>query len=152
MKPTTQAMRERRTALSGAVTYSYDPDESGRGRWINVSRVGACIRLGRYLRPGRDLRLRFPSPLEASEAPVEVQGRVSWCRQVPGAPEFTAGVRLLREDPEAALAFAALGYRPQPQTNKSKRNEVEPLVWPCFRAIEEPHSKPAAPAAIRQAV
>jgi len=149
----THAIRERRTPLSGRLGYRYEPDLSGSAAWLDVSRTGAGLRLGRYLRPGRRLRLYFDAPLPWGPAQrIEMEGRVVWCRQAPNGPEFEAGLEMRRENPDAALAFAALGYEAQAESNKSEVREVEPIVWHCLRVSETDHPQPAAAAAVPQAV
>jgi hypothetical protein len=116
-------MREPRTALQGSFRYVTDQGES-TGLWQNISRVGACVELGRYLMPGRSMTLLLhPTELDA----VEVEAQVMWCRQVPGRLCFEAGIRIFRHRPNAALAFAALHYEAQ-QTPKRWNLEVVPLA------------------------
>ena len=116
----TATAREQRTALLDHLTYRYEPGEEGRARWLNTTRLGASIRLGRYLRPGRRLRLAFPSPLDPEEQ-VEVAAQVIWCRLVPGSVDFEAGLRIICDDPKTAAAFASLGYG---DTEEMNRNEA----------------------------
>ena len=119
MATATAAAREERTALSGSLTYRHEPGEQGRARWLNVTRVGASIRLGRYLRPGRLLHLSFANPLD-SGAQADVAAQVAWCRLVPGSVDFEAGLRIMRDAPEMALAFAALGYEKVKEMNRDE--------------------------------
>lgn len=127
-------LREIRTPLQGAVRYVYgDPEEAGVARWREVSRTGARVLLGRYLRPGRWLALSFDSPL-AANAPLTVRARVAWCKPLESGVEFEAGLQILRETPEMALDFAALGYRVQ--SNTSPRPVVETTVPTPWRWTE----------------
>ena len=107
-----ERIRERRTPITGRVAYHTESGETGPSTWLNVSRVGAAIRLGRYFRPGKRLSLRFASPLWF-DADVEIAARVAWCHPLPGGIEFAAGLQVLRHDPESVVAFAALGYAAQ---------------------------------------
>lgn len=102
---TERLMRENRTPLLGGVAYEAE-GLPGRAAWQNISRVGACVALGRYLRPGRRLTLLLGGGAEGA-APVEARAQVMWCRDS-GGGRYRAGLRLLRDDPSAALAFAAL--------------------------------------------
>jgi hypothetical protein len=134
---TTQRMRERRTMLGGGLIYRYDASEQGTAYWLDVSRVGAKLRLGRYLRPGRQLELEFVSPLR-EEQRVQLGARVIWCQQVKDAPDFLAGVYVRRESPEAAVAFAALGYQMLDDCRNANipvRSGVSSGAWPHFHAL-----------------
>lgn len=118
--------RETRTPLQGTVRYVYgDPEEAGVARWREVSRTGARVLLGRYLRPGRWMAISFDSPL-AANAPLTAKARVAWCKPLPGGIEFEAGLQILRDTPEMALDFAALGYRVR--TNSEARPVVDPVT------------------------
>jgi hypothetical protein len=127
----TEQMREQRVTLEGRLVYEYADGEHGVALWHDVSRVGARIQLGRYLRPGRLVCLEFDSPL-GTEAIVTVEVQVVWCRQVAGAPEFVAGLRVRRRTPEEAIAFAALGYAGAGHLNKVDGGAVTPGMWPGF--------------------
>lgn len=106
------------------MTYRLESGDTGRATWLNVSRAGAAVRLGRYLRPGKRLQLCFASPLQYG-AIVELPARVAWCRPLEGGVEFAAGLQVRRDAPEAALAFAALGYAVQRGANVSPELAVE---------------------------
>ncbi|MBI1320318.1 MAG: hypothetical protein GC168_15430 [Candidatus Hydrogenedens sp.] len=124
--------REMRNALRGALQYTCaGPDDEGTARWLNVSRTGAAISMGRYLRPGREITLVFDSPLAYSH-PHEVRARIIWCRPAGGGIEFTAGLEIYRDTPEMALDFAALGYAARRQSNNATGAPVTQPVWPGF--------------------
>ena len=136
-------IREQRTALSGSLTFRYGPEDSGAGRWHNVSRTGAEIRIGRFLRPGRILRLQFDSPLRP-EGLVELEARVIWCKPKAATHHFDTGVSIVRQDPQTALAFAVLGHRARRQANKTSEPEVLPVVWSHFGTEEEAQPRAVA--------
>lgn len=128
-----QTAREARTELGGALRYSYAaPEDSGVARWRDVSRSGASIELGRYLRPGREVMLEVSSPLVLN-GPLKIRGRVVWCRPAAEAGRYVAGLFIYRDTPEMALDFAALGYAARRQSNTQDVNEVSkgPL-WTLF--------------------
>lgn len=126
--------RERRTSVNLRVQYRYEnPPEQGTAYLVNVSRVGAALLLGRYLRPGRQVWLRFASPLDAG-TDVEVLARVLWCRPAQSGVDFLAGVYVHRNDPEKALAFAALGYPGQDTPEETSGRE---LNKPAVRGVED---------------
>lgn len=139
--------RERRTTVDYTVRYRYsDPEETGTARLLNVGRVGAALRLGRYLRPGRQLWLSFASPLVPGKT-VEIRAQVIWCRPV-STVEFLAGLYVLRENPESALAFGALGYGSEESDlapNRETARGVKDLWWSSAPAAEtDDVYKPAA--------
>lgn len=132
-----QQEREARTALRGQMRYTYDEAQSGLAYWLNVSRTGAAVRLGRYLRPGRQLCLLVADP-NAPDRVVEVRARVVWCRPVGDGSQFFAGLGLLRQRPEEALAIYRWVQRARQEKgallNKSLVSEVVEGVWPGFEA------------------
>lgn len=129
----TYAMRELRIPLRGNVRYEYDsPRDGGLAHWIDVSRVGAALHIGRYLRPGREVTLYFESPL-VSGTELAVRARIVWCRPLRDCgTAFVVGLQVHREDPKLALDFAALGYRARAAANRTGTKTVEPAVWPGF--------------------
>ena len=155
MNTTATIQRERRTSLKGSVEIAYDGESTGKARWMDVSRVGACIYLGRYLRPGRTLTLRFESPL-VSNRQLEVTARVVWCRPEKNSPHYTVGLLIQRDTPEMALDFAALGYsarsRQAVKTNKKEVPKVPVTVWPGFSNTKKPQTNPMCLSHVAQAV
>ncbi len=136
-------MREPRQPLVGFIAFQDESGEWGAARWRNINRIGAGVRLGRYLRPGHTVVLVFSSPTSPEET-TEIQARVVWCRRVPGAFEFEAGLRVLRECPEEAVAYAGLVRKvrdcsatPEPVgSNKAAATAVETRAWPGFHDKE----------------
>ena len=122
--------RERRIPLSGCVAYRYESAESGTASWRDVSRSGTALELGRYLRPQRNLSLHFNSPLDSTTTHV-LPAKVMWCRRIANSSRFVAGLHVFREDPEAALAFAELGYCALGANNFNVQ-DVESVVRPVF--------------------
>jgi len=134
---TTSRTRETRSALYGGLDYTCaGPSDTGSARWRNVSRTGAALELGRYLRPGREITLEFNSPLALSR-PLRVRARVVWCRPEASGIAFTAGVAIYRDTPELALDCAALGYAARQQMNNAPEAPVSHPVWPGFDKVSE---------------
>lgn len=107
---TTVAEEERRAErfpFSGRVDYRYGRNESGKATWCSVGREGACIGLGRYLRPGRHVSL-ISDAVVVNGHPVELSGRVVWCRPTTDGQTFVAGLRIFSDEPETALALSAI--------------------------------------------
>jgi hypothetical protein len=148
-KGTPTSLREVRTVCGGRLTYRHDgPADSGPARWCDVSRTGARIALGRYLRPGRWVTLEFDAPLVCG-APVQVRARVVWCRPSGDGLSFEAGLSVLRETPELALDFAALGYRARAGANSPGAGAVSSAGHPVAKSVS--NTGPQAGAVLPQA-
>lgn len=127
-------MRELRTPLTGTFAYASGCGEAGRAEWLNISRTGAAIQLGRYLRPGHPIQLLLES---GTGEEWNFPARIAWCVSVPGTLQFQAGLAVQRTNPESALQFATLGYEAL-ALNKSNLNSVVTAVWPGFTSAELP--------------
>ena len=139
----TEHVREVRSTLTGRVAFEVAPGERGTASWMDVSRVGARMVLGRYLRPGRLVTLAFTAPWNGSTE-VSLVARVVWCRQGSDSAEFHAGLQIVREDPAAALAFSLLLQIARGAANNAGSGAVITTVWPNFRAIEDRQPQPEA--------
>ena len=126
-----QKMRELRTPLKGIFAYASGCGDAGRAEWLNISRAGAAMRLGRYLRPGHVIQL-LP---EADD--WVIPARIAWCAPIAGTALFRAGLAVERNCPESALRFATLGYQAL-ALNKNNSNSVVTAVWPGFTPAELP--------------
>lgn len=93
--PRQEERQARRVALRGEFGYVYDGSEQGRATWRSISLEGACIEIGRYLRPGRTIRIDYFG--------FEMHMRVVWCRPANRSERFVAGVQVLNGGPELAL-------------------------------------------------
>lgn len=131
MSTTNHNMRELRTPLTGTFAYASGCGEAGRADWLNISRCGAALRLGRYLRPGHVIQL-LPEGDDWS-----IPASITWCSPIAGTPHFAAGLAVQRNCPESALRFATLGYEAL-ALNKSNANTVVTAVWPGFTSAELP--------------
>ena len=130
--------RESRIRLCGALRFwGEKPEDGGAGAWNDVSRAGASIQLGRYLRPGRNVWMEFESPLSA-DAPMRARARVVWCTPQ-GGNRFVAGLAIYRDCPKSALDFSALGYFARRQMNAGSGSRVVTPSWNLFprREAEE---------------
>jgi hypothetical protein len=143
MTPKSSPIREQRTALTGSLTFAYGTEHTGTAQWRNISRTGAQVRMGRFLRPGRTLRLQFDSPLQPGRL-VEVEARIVWCSPKATTHQFNTGIAILRQDPETALDFAVLGQHARREANNSSTPKVLPVVWSHFGTEE--NTKPRAAA------
>ena len=123
MSQTARVLRERRTSLRGSLEYQ-DGTAWLPARWRDVSRTGAAIRTARYLRPGRKLGVRFVSPLDAG-TPVTLPAQVAWCAPAVDGPGYVSGIAVYRDAPDAALAFAAVGYRARRREAAAQFDEEE---------------------------
>lgn len=127
-------MRELRTPLTGTFNYASGCGEAGRAAWLNISRTGAAVRLGRYLRPGHIIQL-LPD-IEEPEA-WSIPARVAWCVPAADTVLFHAGLAVQRTTPENALRFATLGYEAL-VLNKNAESTVVNAVWPGFTTVDLP--------------
>lgn len=93
--PAREERQSGRLAYHGEFAYEYEDGDHGTASWRSISADGACIQIGRYLRPGRRLRIDFHG--------LELNMRVVWCLPVHGGQRFVAGVQLLNGGPELAL-------------------------------------------------
>jgi hypothetical protein len=130
MSATTRRNRELRTKLNGPISYVSGCGDGGHATWVNVSRAGAAILLGRYLRPGRRIDLMVAP---GSDENTFIGAEIAWCVPVPGTLQFKAGLRMVRQDPESALQFAKLGYAAQAQ-NKFSSKTVSNAVWTSLQS------------------
>jgi len=128
-------MRELRTPLAGAITYASGCGEAGRADWLNISRSGASLRLGRYLRPGRTIRLE-PARWMAG-APSAIPAEIAWCAPVSGTLKFRAGLRILRGDPEVALFITTLCHGARVQNRTAANDVVNNAVWTSLAVRED---------------
>ena len=131
MNSNTTEHRELRRRLNGALCYRSGCGNGGKATWLNISRTGASVRLGRYLRPGRRIYL------EATQNSPAIPAEIVWCVPVPGTLQFRAGLQLLRTDPEIALLITNLGQRALGE-NKNPSNTVVDAVWPSFHETTRP--------------
>lgn len=122
----TREMRELRTPLGGLVPYVSGCGNAGRAIWLNISRTGAAVRLGRYLRPGHIVQLQ-PLDEESGES-WSIAARIAWCERIPGTLQFRAGLEVDRSCPETALRFAALGYAAR-ALNRNTNRTVLTAGW-----------------------
>lgn len=103
-----QRVSERLVAF-GTLVYQDSPHDKGWARWCSVSRDGACIHLGRYLRPGKHLMLRTGRTEDAGTG-AEFKARVVWCRPVAAGAQFVAGLKIIHDTPDSEEALAALAW------------------------------------------
>ena len=99
--PNVDERRSRRAPFHGEFEYRYDGDRSGKAKWCSVGREGACIRIGRYLSPGKRMTLDCQG--------LELDARVIWCRATAGGDQFVAGLQIVNGGAEASmLALSAI--------------------------------------------
>ncbi len=102
--PTAEERRSRRIPFRGEFEYRYDGNEGGKAEWCSVGREGACVRIGRYLRPGRRMRVETHG--------LDLEARVVWCRATEEGDRFVAGLQIVNGGAEASmLALSAIVKR-----------------------------------------
>jgi len=136
---TKEQRRFSRVPYSGALRYRYAPDEAGVATWLDVGRGGACVRIGRYLRPGRHLLLTVSDVDSPGKGEVDLKGQVMWCRPSEDNKSFVTGVRIFRHEPEVEYALSEIildalaqsgEMAPEPPA-RPKAKCAKP--WPCLR-------------------
>ena len=135
MQSTSKPVRELRTPMGGEVAYVTGCGEGGQAQWINISRTGAAVVLGRYLRPGRLIRL--DTARASHEGECTIPAEVAWCIPAPGSLYFHAGLRIVRKDPETALHFASLAYQAT-EKNKTLSKSVSEAGWKSLAKSMDP--------------
>lgn len=83
-----------RTEVHGEFEYTCD-GQKGTGCWSSMSHDGACLRLGRYLRPTRLIRIEKDGH--------EIFGSIIWCRPTQHSESFVAGIRFIDGGIEASF-------------------------------------------------
>lgn len=79
--------KETRHPAKGGFWFRDDAGEESQAKWCSIAAQGACVCMGRYLPPGRDLTIHGDD--------VEVHGRIVWCRPMADKKNFVAGIRIL---------------------------------------------------------
>jgi len=92
--PKQDERKSRRLPLTGGFEYEHSDGEHGEASWRSISLDGACVQIGRYLRPGRQMRVSYRGH--------DMIMRVVWCRAT-GDENFLAGVQVVNGGPELAL-------------------------------------------------
>lgn len=153
--------REIRTPVQGTLVCRTQGSHR-LAQWVNLSRVGAQILLDREVKPGEAIWLSFESPF-AADKQVLLEGRVVWCAprestlfrereqhvdevvqhvaetkpasapRYPIRPVWCAGIQVLRDNPDAALAFATLGYLAQRMQKPDAPRKWD--QWSHFRIV-----------------
>lgn len=100
--------RFERVPLDGRLTYRYNQGENAAGTWRDLSRSGARIQLGRYLRPGRRVMLIVASDDESDEPAIELKAQIVWCRPVSDSHDFEAGLRIFHDQPDTVDTLTAI--------------------------------------------
>jgi hypothetical protein len=70
--PMQDERKSRRLPLTGKFEYEHADGEHGEASWRSISLDGACVQIGRYLRPGRRMRISYHG--------LDLTLRVVWCR------------------------------------------------------------------------
>ena len=109
--PAIEDRRDGRISLSGTFEYTCD-NESGEARWSSMSHDGASISIGRYLRPGRLIRIEQDGH--------EIFGMVVWCKPCENSSYFAAGIRFT--DGSVQASFMVLSAMVQ-QMLRSRKNK-----------------------------
>lgn len=93
--PQNEERRFGRVPMAGGFECHYEDGVEGLATWRSISLEGACVRLGRYQRPGRTMRANYHG--------LNLELRVVWCRPAANEEFFVAGVQVMNGGPELAL-------------------------------------------------
>ncbi len=92
--------QDQRRPADGGFWFQDESGEEGTAKWCSIAAQGACVCLGRYLQPGRELTIHGDG--------VEIFGRIVWCRPMADKQNFVAGVRILGTNSETVSMTEAL--------------------------------------------
>ncbi len=93
--PAQEERRFGRVPMAGSFECEYEDGVQGEAAWRSISLEGACVQLGRYLRPGRTMHVSYHG--------LDLELRVVWCRPAASEEWFVAGVQVMNGGPELAL-------------------------------------------------
>lgn len=110
--PPIDERRDERISLEGTFEYTSDC-ETGEGRWSSMNHDGACISIGRYLRPGRLIRIEQDGH--------EILGMVVWCKPNEYSTSFTSGVRFTDGSVEASFMVLSAMVQQMVQSRGNKQ-------------------------------
>lgn len=103
---------ESRTSVHGTFEYTCDGQE-GTGCWSSMSHDGACIKLGRYMRPTRLIRI--------TKDGHDIFGSVVWCRPTTNSETFVAGIRFIDGGVEASFLILSAMVQQMVRSRKQKQ-------------------------------
>ena len=99
-----------RVPFAHSVRWFSGDGEGGVATVRNISRSGASVSLGRYLRPGPVVRIAFDG-FEYAGGAVDVQALTVWCRPEAGAPDrFIAGFKFVQGERRTLGAVSEVFY------------------------------------------
>lgn len=125
-----QRRRFARVPLAGTVHYIFAPNDGGVGTWQDVGRGGACVKLNRYLRPGRLVLLSVKLGSN-NGAYDELKGKVAWSRRCGENGSSVAGLRLFDDVPEAELTLSGLINEGLGQAGGARQRTAHALSHTC---------------------
>lgn len=96
-----------RIKFQGQVEFHTALEAPGTAEWRNVGNGGACVELGRYLRPGRTVALHA-NVQRLHDEPAVIAAKVAWCRPKSDGETFMAGLRFRSLDVESRFAVSTL--------------------------------------------
>ena len=101
-----------RANVHGEFEYTCD-GEDGTGCWSSMSHDGACIKLGRYLRPTRLIRI--------TKDGHDIFASVVWCRPTTNSESFVAGIRFIDGGVEASFLILSAMVQQMVRSRKQKQ-------------------------------
>lgn len=101
--PQERRREPRRRLIVEVTVLSPDASPACLGRLVDLSPRGFQLELGVPLKPGDPIRALLPVP---GSAPLSLEGRIRWCRALPGG--HIVGGEILHVHPDQALILEAL--------------------------------------------
>jgi len=108
-----------RLPYQGEFEYTCDRD-TGTARWSSVSHQGACISMGRYLIPGRLIRI--------CQDEHELIGKVVWCKPTHHDNTFVAGIRFMDNGIEASFMVLSTMVQHMLQSRLATKQNQQPIT------------------------
>jgi hypothetical protein len=93
-----------RLPFTGQVSYRLGAAEAGNATCCNIGRDGMCLVLNRKLPMGTLLLLNW------SDARAEFKARITWSEDTLHPGVYTAGLRVLHDEPDSVAAMSDLLY------------------------------------------
>ena len=113
-----------RMPLTGIVQYLCAPNQGGAATWYDVCHGGVCIRLYRYLRPGRYVLLSVRPDTNHGAYP-ELKGRIVWCRRALDGGSFLAGLRVYCDTLDAESTLSELIQQARVQVGQAEHSSAQ---------------------------
>lgn len=110
--PLEDERHDNRLPFDGEFEFACD-GQAGKAHWSSMSHQGACITIGRYLRPTRLIRIEKDGH--------EIFGTVVWCQPTTNSESFVAGIRFIDGSVEASFIVLSAMVQQMVRGRKQKQ-------------------------------